>query len=57
MVMPLPAASPDLADLAGLLPGVTRVRPRSVAYESPDVLNAFKAWRAMLNVMMSRTAL
>ena len=49
--------SPDLADLAGLLPGVTRIRPRSVAYESPDVLNAFKAWRAMLNVMLSRTAL
>ena len=49
--------SPDLADLAGLLPGVTRVRPRSVAYESPDMLNAFKAWRAMLNVMLSRTAL
>ena len=49
--------SPDLADLASLLPGVTRVRPRSVAYESPDMLNAFKAWRAMLNVMLSRTAL
>ena len=49
--------SPDLADLASLLPGVTRVRPRTVAYESPDVLNAFKAWRAMLNVMMSRTPL
>jgi len=49
--------SRDLADLASLLPGVTRVRPRSVAYESPDMLNAFKAWRAMLNVMLSRTAL
>jgi len=48
--------SPDLADLAGLLPGVRRVGPRSVAYEGPDVLDAFKGWRAMLNVMMSRAA-
>lgn len=48
--------SPDLADLAGLLPGVTRLGPRSVAYEGPDMLNVFKAWRAMLNVMMTRSA-
>ena len=47
---------PDLADLAGLLPGVVRVGPRSVAYDGSDVLNMFKAWRAMLNVMMTRTA-
>ncbi|TMJ12124.1 MAG: peptide ABC transporter [Bacillati bacterium ANGP1] len=47
---------PDLADLAGLLPGVMRVGPRSVAYDGSDVLNMFKAWRAMLNVMMTRTA-
>lgn len=47
---------PDLADLAGLLPGVVRVGPRSVAYDGPDVLNMFKAWRAMLNVMMARVA-
>jgi len=49
--------SPDLTDLADLLPGVTRVGPRSVAYEGPDMLNVYKAWRAMLNVMMTRTAL
>lgn len=47
--------SPDLADLAGLLPGVTRQGPRTVAYEGPDMLDVFKAWRAMLNVMMTRT--
>ena len=47
---------PDLADLAGLLPGVMRVGPRSVAYDGSDVLNMFKAWRAMLNVMMTRFA-
>jgi D-amino peptidase len=46
--------SPDLADLASLLPGVTRLGPRSVAYEGPDVLTVFRAWRALLNVMMSR---
>ncbi len=48
--------APDLTDLASLLPGVTRVGPRSVAYESSNVLDAFKSWRAMLNVMMTRTA-
>ena len=48
--------SPDLTDLASLLPGVTRLAPRSVVYEGPDVINVFKAWRAMLNVMMTRTA-
>lgn len=47
---------PDLTDLAGLLPGVVRVGPRSVAYDGPDVLTMFKAWRAMLNVMMTRFA-
>jgi D-amino peptidase len=47
---------PDLADLASLLPGVVRVGPRSVAYDGPDVLTMFKAWRAMLNVMMTRFA-
>jgi D-amino peptidase len=46
---------PDLADLAGLLPGVTRLSARSVVYEAGDMLNVFKAWRALLNVMMSRT--
>ncbi len=49
-------ASPDLADLASLLPGVTRLRPRSVAYQGADMFNVFKAWRAMLNVMMTRFA-
>jgi D-amino peptidase len=48
--------APDLTDLASLIPGVTRLGPRSVAYEGPDVLTVFKAWRAMLNVMMTRTA-
>jgi len=48
--------TPDLTDLAALLPGVTRTGPRSVAFEGPDVLTVFKAWRAMLNVMMTRTA-
>jgi D-amino peptidase len=48
--------APDLTDLASLLPGVARLGPRSVAYEGPDVLTVFKAWRAMLNVMMTRTA-
>jgi D-amino peptidase len=47
---------PDLTDLASLLPGVVRVGPRSVAYDGPDVLTMFKAWRAMLNVMMTRFA-
>lgn len=47
--------SPDLADLAGLIPGVTPLGPRSVAYQGPDMLDVFKAWRAMLNVMMTRT--
>jgi D-aminopeptidase len=37
---------PDLADLAALRPGVTRLGPRSVAYEATD----------MLNVMMTRSA-
>jgi len=45
---------PDLADLAGLLPGVARPGARSVAYEGPDMLDVYKAWRAMLNVMMTR---
>jgi len=48
--------APDLTDLAALLPGVTRTGARSVAFEGPDVLNVFKAWRAMLNVMMTRSA-
>lgn len=48
--------SPDLADLANLLPGVRRLGPRSVAYEGPNMLDVFKAWRAMLNVMMTRFA-
>ena len=48
--------APDLTDLAALLPGVARTGPRSVAFEGPDVLNVFKAWRAMLNVMMTRSA-
>ncbi len=48
--------SPDLADLAGLLPGVRRLEPRSVAYDGQDMLEVFRAWRAMLNVMMTRFA-
>lgn len=48
--------SPDLADLANLLPGLRRLGPRSVAYEGPNMLDVFKAWRAMLNVMMTRFA-
>lgn len=47
--------TPDLADLAGLLPGVTRAGPRTVVYEGPDMLDVYKAWRAMLNVMMTRS--
>jgi D-amino peptidase len=47
---------PDLTDLASLLPGVVRAGPRSVAYDGPDILTMFKAWRAMLNVMMTRFA-
>jgi D-amino peptidase len=47
--------SPDLADLAGLLPGVVRRGPRTVAYAGTDMLDVYKAWRAVLNVMMTRS--
>lgn len=49
--------SPDLADLAALPPGVTRTGPRSVVYEDQDMLRVFRAWRAMLNAMLTRTPL
>jgi D-amino peptidase len=49
--------SPDMADLASLPPGVARTGPRSVAYEDQDMLRVFRAWRAMLNAMLSRTPL
>jgi D-amino peptidase len=49
--------SPDMADLASLPPGVARTGPCSVAYEDQDMLRVFRAWRAMLNAMLSRTPL
>lgn len=49
--------SPDIADLAALPPGVARTGPRSVAYEEQDMLRVFRAWRAMLNGMLTRTPL
>ena len=48
---------PDMADLASLPPGVARTGPRSVAYEDGDMLRVFRAWRAMLNAMLTRTPL
>ena len=45
---------PDLADLAALCHGVARTGPRSVAYEGPDMLDVWKAWLVMRNVMNSR---
>ncbi|HKX16488.1 MAG TPA: M55 family metallopeptidase [bacterium] len=49
--------SPDLADLASPPPGVTRTGARSVVDEDQDMLPVFRAWRAMLTAVPSRTPL
>ena len=48
--------NPHLADLASLIPSIARTGPRTVAWEAGDMLTAFRTWRAMLNVMMTRVA-
>jgi D-amino peptidase len=48
--------NPHLADLASLIPTIGRTGPRTVAWEAADMLTAFRTWRAMLNVMMTRVA-
>ncbi|SRR5579871_268857 len=47
-------AKPDLADLATLCHGVTREGPRTIAYEGTDMLDVWKAWLVIRNVMNSR---
>ena len=48
--------NPHLADLASLIPSIARTGARAVAWEAADMLTAFRTWRAMLNVMMTRVA-
>lgn len=50
----LDVTRPDLADLAALCHGVARTGPRTVAYEGPDMLDVWKSWLVMRNVMSSR---
>jgi D-amino peptidase len=45
---------PDLAELAALCHGVQRVGNRTVAYEGADMLEVWRTWLVMRNVMNSR---
>ena len=45
---------PDLADLASLCKGVHRTGSDGVAYEGPDMMDVWKTWLVMRNVMNSR---
>jgi D-amino peptidase len=45
---------PDLADLAALCHGVERIGPRTIAYRGTDMLDIWKTWLVMRNVMNSR---
>ena len=45
---------PDLADLASLCKGVRRTGSHGIAYEGPDMMDVWKTWLVMRNVMNSR---
>lgn len=49
-------ASAHLADQGVLIPTLARIGPRTVAWESADMLSAFTTWRALLNVVLARVA-
>jgi D-amino peptidase len=40
----------QMADMAELVPGATRLEGRTVSYTSDDYLEVFRAWRAMYNL-------
>jgi D-amino peptidase len=40
----------QMADMAELVPGATRIEGRTVSYTSDDYLEVFRAWRAMYNL-------
>ncbi|HEY8497954.1 MAG TPA: M55 family metallopeptidase [Limnochordales bacterium] len=48
VVVELTTSHTGQAEMAALMPGVERVGPRTVRYQDPDVLRAFRAMRAML---------